>query len=294
MSGPFNPIIRVARIITVFVVCILVVTYAAGGLQARTPQLAFISDRMGTWDIFLLDVNRTLDARLTFDATTDNQPSWSPDGQRLAYVASTDTAIDIRIRDMASHQTQGTWSSLDAIIDQVHANLAKAGCTLSERDILFVNAQPRWMNERNLILNPDDGRGTTDVQMVYDAVTQEAQAIIDGHPVLTFDPLSSPLGTAYLMVYPQRENVEVWVTDHNRAHPRSLSNHPARDGDPAWSSEGEWIAFTSNRDGNMELYIVRADGSGLRRVTFRPGSDRMPVWRPSPTAQDAQVDLARQ
>jgi Tol biopolymer transport system component len=32
---------------------------------------------------------------------------------------------------------------------------------------------------------------------------------------------------------------------------------------PAWSEDGQSIAFTSNRDGNQEIYVIRLDGSGL-------------------------------
>jgi WD40 repeat protein len=294
MASQIFRVVRIIALVMTFFICLIAATRAAGSLQPRTPQLAFISDRMGSWDLFLLDINRTLDARLTFDNTTDNQPSWSPDGQRLAYVASTDTTVDIRILDMASHQTQGTWESLDQIIDQVQANLAKAGCTLSDRDILFVNAQPRWLDDHQLILNPANGRATTTVQMVYDVTTQASHAEMDGLASLPFDPLVSPLGNARLWSFPLEDNVEVWLTDHNRANPRSLSNHPARDFEPSWSSEGDWIAFTSQRDGNMEIYVVRADGSGLRRVTFNPGSDRVPIWRPSPSTQNAQDGFIRQ
>jgi Tol biopolymer transport system component len=38
---------------------------------------------------------------------------------------------------------------------------------------------------------------------------------------------------------------------------------------PVWSPGGEFISFTSKRDGDYEIYIIRADGSGLRRLTRR-------------------------
>ena len=41
------------------------------------------------------------------------------------------------------------------------------------------------------------------------------------------------------------------------------------------------IVFQSNRaDGNQDIYVMNADSSNVRRLTFDPGSDRMPRWSP--------------
>ena len=61
-----------------------------------------------------------------------------------------------------------------------------------------------------------------------------------------------------------------------------LSGEPAR-GDvqtPAWSPDGRKLAFVSERDGNAEIYVMNADGSGLRNLTRTPSHDRDPAWSP--------------
>src|SRR6185369_1741361 len=49
---------------------------------------------------------------------------------------------------------------------------------------------------------------------------------------------------------------------------------------PAWSPDGQWLALTSTRDGNQEIYVVRPDGKDLRRVTNDPAIDAHPAWSP--------------
>jgi TolB protein len=49
---------------------------------------------------------------------------------------------------------------------------------------------------------------------------------------------------------------------------------------PSWSPDGQWLALSSTRDGNQELYVVRPDGRDLRRLTSDPAIDTHPVWSP--------------
>ena len=48
----------------------------------------------------------------------------------------------------------------------------------------------------------------------------------------------------------------------------------------AASPDGSRVAFMSNRDGNWEIYIVNADGSGLTRLTTNEVRDGLPAWSP--------------
>ncbi len=52
---------------------------------------------------------------------------------------------------------------------------------------------------------------------------------------------------------------------------------------PAFSPDGKRIAFSSNRDGNNEIYVMNVDGSGVRRLTNHPAGDIAPTWNPTGT-----------
>ena len=70
-------------------------------------------------------------------------------------------------------------------------------------------------------------------------------------------------------------------TSDDSSEPRNLTNHEQADSWPAWSSDGQHIAFSSNRDGNFEIYVMDSDGSdgsNPRRLTDNLASDRHPAW----------------
>lgn len=62
------------------------------------------------------------------------------------------------------------------------------------------------------------------------------------------------------------------------SNPTRLTSNGAFDSYPAWSPEGALIAFTSDRDGSGQIYVMHADGSNQRRLTDDPARDTNPSW----------------
>ncbi len=63
---------------------------------------------------------------------------------------------------------------------------------------------------------------------------------------------------------------------------RRLTNNPAIDSTPTWAPTGTQIAFTSDRSGTPQIYLVAADGLGpVQRLTSESYADR-PTWSPAP------------
>lgn len=75
-------------------------------------------------------------------------------------------------------------------------------------------------------------------------------------------------------------NREIYSMAADGSNPVNLSNQPADDFDPAWSPDGSQIAFVSNRENDTPgqyIYVMNADGSLLRQLTYEDGSD-FPDW----------------
>src|SRR5207253_308970 len=71
---------------------------------------------------------------------------------------------------------------------------------------------------------------------------------------------------------------DLWVVNDNGSSPRRLTVHTARDVYPRFSPDGKWIAFSSNRYGNYDVYVMPADGGQARQLTFQSGNDTVVGW----------------
>ena len=59
-----------------------------------------------------------------------------------------------------------------------------------------------------------------------------------------------------------------------------LTNYDVWERTLIWSPDSRRIAFESYRDGNLELYVLNADGSGLTRLINNPADDGWAAWLP--------------
>ena len=56
--------------------------------------------------------------------------------------------------------------------------------------------------------------------------------------------------------------------------------HKARDIDPRFSPDGRSIAFSSDREGNMDVYVIPAAGGAVKRLTIHSADDTVLDWTP--------------
>ena len=72
---------------------------------------------------------------------------------------------------------------------------------------------------------------------------------------------------------------DIWILDVASGAVTPLVVDPHFDSSPAWSPDGHLIAFAGYRDGPLDVYVVRPDGTGLHSLT-EGGYDADPAWSP--------------
>jgi Tol biopolymer transport system component len=195
------------------------VTPAAFSIECEaatfTPAgtIAFVSATDNGSAIWISNADGTDRVQLTDGAAYDTYPTWSPDGQRLAFTRDENGGSDIYV----------------------------------------MNA---------------DGSQQTRLTFVGDG----------------WDPDWSPDGE--LIAFRHSGGVYVTAADPGaRGFLQRVGAHTFLSGSPAWSPDGSRIAFVGSTPGGTlgELYVIDADGSGLRKVDLDAGAGSIvqgPAWSP--------------
>src|SRR5687767_1349043 len=76
---------------------------------------------------------------------------------------------------------------------------------------------------------------------------------------------------------------DIWVAKDDGDDPHRITDNAARETYPKFSPDGKWVAFSSNRYGNNDIFVVPVSGGIPRRLTFHTGNDDVVGW-----ARDSQ------
>jgi TolB protein len=74
---------------------------------------------------------------------------------------------------------------------------------------------------------------------------------------------------------------DVAVINAASGEARPLAASPARDFSPSWSPDGQQLAIVTDRDGNLEIYVVSISGEKIINLTRSPALEARPAWSPS-------------
>lgn len=286
--------------------------------------VAFSSDRAGDGVLQIWTMHIYLDnsgqaysdqpVQLTFDAGDKTQPSWSPDGKKLAYVAPGDaaTGLDIwvanadgsapvNVTNRKGDDTDPSWSPDGKLIA-----FTNNGRSDGIRQVYTVGVDGKNLTrisfdqEEYMPVFTPDGENLAFVMFVashevlylrnsgdefkqfsrFDNVELLGRLGYVEHPA--YSPDGSWLAYTRTESYQStRQNIySVRTASRGGDIARLTDDNASRE--PAWSPDSRWIVFTSNRDGNLEVYIMSTNGQFQVNLSGAPGIDMQPDWQPLP------------
>lgn len=234
------------------------------GADGRTA--VFIEDR-DTSDLHVLDLGadgappeRLTTGRDVAPYWEDTQPRVSPDGTTIAYG------------------------------DDGHVWLLPVAGGVPRR--LVEGGGPVWLDDQRLLVSIEHEAGTvhTTRLTVVNVADPFPRRLARDHDDLDTlgdeeDPTVSPDGSEVAYVFVPRgdlKRAEIRVVDVVTGRVRALTGTPGMaDAGPAWSPDGETIAYVSERPGRREVHAVGRDGAGDRQVTHDDADFSHLAWAPS-------------
>ncbi|WP_205697559.1 PD40 domain-containing protein [Conexibacter sp. SYSU D00693] len=280
-------------------------TLAAVGLVAGPAEAAFpgangrlvVQRPAGEHlDLHTIAPDGSDERALRTTARIEEEATWSPDGRRLAFAQSPPSGFPTEIWTMD----------------------AEGGDLRRVTRFGSIATAPSWLpsGERLLFFTTRDfpapkPDGPPPPAELYAAGTDGSalQRLTRDRRIQT-DPVVSPDGTtiAYdqwraVPGRPGQYDMAIHLRDVDGTHPRPLTRHSSvRDTfNASWSPDGRFIVFEVARarpghvggERQSDLAIVRADGTGERRLTFSDAFETNPVWSPDGRSIAFTSDLHR-
>lgn len=226
---------------------------ASRGTSGANGKIAYQSEG----EIWTMNPDGSEQIQLTSWFGYEQEPSWSPDGGRIAFARDVSGGDDFHIFVM----NQDGSGQTDLTPDPRTSNRQPVWSPDGSR-IAYVAVHPQGVWNRLIVMNAD-GSFPRSIDLPDSAPWEPSWASVSNHIVF--------------------EDSSLWVTNL-RGDLRELT-HPNRAGHhtPDWSRDGASIAFVGSTDTDEWIFVITRPGGMITQLTSGPDRDRDPAWSPDGT-----------
>jgi TolB protein len=283
-----------------------IIARLSGGVPGiASTQIAFVSNRSGNKEIWVMDYDGSNQHEITQLKTIALTPRWSPDATRIAFTCyapyqgnssaqicmySTDSNRLISFPRYRGTTCCPAWSpDGKQLAFMASGGQGDPGIYTSDADgghlhrlslSRGVSTSPVWNPKtgQQIIFLSDRAGDPVLYQMNADGSNVEKIAMPDMGYVV--DPSWSPNGQLLAFAWRRPSgNFDIYIMDIVSRQLVELTRDTGRNERPSWAPDGRHLVFESTRTGTRQIWTMLADGSEPKEITYS-GQNESPNWSP--------------
>ena len=253
----------VKRSLVFFIALALMIVPVSCDGKSEPDQIAFSNDG----SIYVMNADGSNLRQLTTGGLDDGNPSWSPDGEKIAFERYVDGSPFPYL-----HVMDADGSNLRQVMFGPENWSQEPAWSPNGEQIAFHKYTTKEIRNNPVseifVIDADgtDLRQLTNTQLPFDGTNSSP----------TWSPGGEQVAYGSSKWF---EDDAIVILDADGTDTRQVVAHKGIYPSPNWSPDGKKIAFIDYRDGKFGIYVMNADGSDITQLTFNDW-DLAPSWSP--------------
>jgi TolB protein len=218
-----------------------------------TAKLAYVSNKTGNKEIYLMDWDGFNVRKLTANGSINLNPDFSPTGKDIIFTSYKQGNPDLYRREL--------FTGAEARISSSPG----------------INITGAFSPEGNRIALAMSKDGNSEIYLISKDGKQLAR--LTRHPAIDLAPTWSPDGRFIAFVSDRFGKPQIFVMNFDGSNPKRITPGNSYDVSPRWSPKGDRIVYCRQHGSSFQIHLINPDGSNDQQLTF-DGNNEHPRWSP--------------